>query len=134
MLKTFLATLKFIAILFAPVTIIGFEISRQQISGDQYVAALEVFGSDTRTGAIEVFGVNIQTLASLFDFFQTWSLTALVAITCLGIFGLILSSDRLKATWHFFLGLFVSFGVWAVFFTRSQRAFSDFIGSAISNI
>jgi len=134
MLKPLLASLKMIAILFTPVTIIGFEISRQEISGDQYAAALEVFGSETRPGAIEVFGVHIQTLSSLFDFFQSWSLNALVAVICLGIFGLALSGDRLKATWHFCLGLFVSFGIWAVFFTRSQRAFSEFIGSAVSDL
>jgi hypothetical protein len=32
------------------------------------------------------------------------------------------------------LGLFFSFGVWAVFLTRSRQAFEETIGSAISDL
>ena len=127
-------TLKIIAIIFAPIAIVGLIVSKQTISGDQYVAVLEVLGSSTAPGAIEVFGADIQTLSSLLNFFQAWSLPALIAIVALGTIGLALSKDKLRATWHICLGLFFSFGIWAVLLTRSQQAFTDFIGSEISDL
>jgi hypothetical protein len=47
---------------------------------------------------------------------------------------LALSKDKLRATWHICLGLFFSFGVWAVLLTRSRQAFTDLIGSEISDL
>jgi hypothetical protein len=50
------------------------------------------------------------------------------------VIGLALSKDKLRATWHIFLGLFFSFGLWAVLLTRSRQAFTDFLGSEISDL
>ena len=127
-------TLKIIAIVFAPVAIVGLIVSKQAVSGDQYVAVLEILGSSSAPGAIEVFGADIQTLSSLLNFFEAWSLPALIAIVALGIIGLALSKDKLRATWHICLGLFFSFGLWAALLTRSQQVFTETIGSNISNL
>ncbi len=127
-------TLKIIAIIFAPIAIVGLIVSKQTISGDQYVAVLEILGSSTAPGAIEVFGADIQTLSSLLNFFQAWSLPALIAIVALGTIGLALSKDKLRATWHICLGLFFSFGIWAAFLSQSRQAFTDVIGSEISDL
>ena len=108
-------TLKIIAIVFAPIAIVGLIISKQAVSGDQYVAVLEILGSSSAPGAIEVFGADIQTLSSLLNFFEAWSLPALIAIIALGIIGLALSRDKLRATWHICLGLFFCFGQLGVF-------------------
>jgi len=128
------ATLKFIAIVFTPIAVIGFAVSKRKISGDQYSAVLEIFGNDSRSGAIEIFGTNIQTISTLLDFFGTWSLPALVAMSLSGFIALYFSKDRLKSTWRICLGLFFSFGVWAVFLSRSHQAFTNSIGPAISDL
>jgi hypothetical protein len=127
-------TLKLIAVLLAPIALIGFVVARQEVTGDQYVAVLEIIGSSSQPGAIEIFGADMQTLTSILNFFQAWSLPALIAIVALGIIGLALSKDKLRATWHIFLGLFFSFGLWAVLLTRSRQAFTDFLGSEISDL
>lgn len=127
-------TLKFIAVLLAPIALIGFVVARQEVTGDQYVAVLEIIGSSSQPGAIEIFGADMQTLTSILNFFQAWSLPALIAIVALGMIGLALSKDKLRATWHIFLGLFFSFGLWAVLLTRSRQAFTDFLGSEISDL
>ena len=132
--KFFLLTQKIIAIVFTPLAVIGFAISKRDISGDQYTAVLEIFGNETRPGAIEIFGADIQTISALLDFLGTWSLPALVAIICLGVARLVFSNDRLASTFHICLGLFISFGVWAILITRSQQAFTESIGSAISEL
>jgi hypothetical protein len=132
--RLFAVTLKLVAVFFAPIAIIGLVIARQEVSGDQYVAVLEIVGSDSQPGVIEIFGADIQTLTSLLNFFQVWSLPSLIAIVVLGVMGLALSKDKLRATWHICLGLFFSFGVWAVLFTRSRQAFTDLIGSEISDL
>jgi hypothetical protein len=134
MSKFFLLALKLIAIAFAPLAVIGFVISKREISGDQYAAVLEIFGNGSRSGAIEIFGADIQTVSSLLDFLGTWSLPALVAIVCLGVAGLVFTNDRLTSTFHISLGLFISFGVWAILITRSQQAFTEEIGPAISGL
>jgi hypothetical protein len=127
-------SLKFIAVILAPIALIGLVVARQEVSGDQYVAVLEIIGSNSQPGAIEIFGADMQSLKALLDFFQTWSLPALIAIVTLGMIGLVLSKDKLKATWHIFLGLFFSFGLWAVLLTRSRQGFTDFLGSEISDL
>jgi hypothetical protein len=132
--RFFAVTLKLIAVLFAPIAVIGLVVARQEVTGDQYVGVLEIVGSDSQPGAIEIFGADIQALASALNFFQAWSLPALIAIVALGIMGLALSKDKLRATWHICLGLFFSFGVWAVLLTRSRQAFTDLIGSEISDL
>jgi hypothetical protein len=132
--RFFAVTLKLIAVLLAPIALIGLVVARQEVTGDQYVAVLEIIGSSTQPGAIEIFGADMQTLTSILNFFQAWSLPALIAIVALGIIGLALSKDKLRATWHIFLGLFFSFGVWAALLTRSRQAFSDFLGSEISDL
>ena len=134
MSKFFLLALKLIAIAFAPLAVIGFVISKREISGDQYAAVLEIFGNGSRSGAIEIFGADIQTISSLLDFLGTWSLPALVAIVCLGIARLVFSNDRLASTFHICLGLFISFGIWAMLITRSQQAFTEEIGPALSDL
>ena len=127
-------TLKLIAVFLAPIALIGFVVARQEVTGDQYVAVLELIGSSSQPGAIEIFGADMQTLTSILNFFQAWSLPALIAIVALGMIGLALSKDKLRATWHIFLGLFFSFGLWAVLLTRSRQAFTDFLGSEISDL
>lgn len=127
-------TLKLMAVLLAPITLIGYVIARQEVTGDQYVAVLELIGSSSQPGAIEIFGADMQTLTLILNFFQTWSLPALIAIVALGIIGLVLSNDKLRATWHIFLGLFFAFGLWAVLLTRSREAFTDFLGTEISDL
>jgi hypothetical protein len=127
-------TLKLIAVLLTPIALIGFVVARQEVTGDQYVAVLEIIGSSSQPGAIEIFGADMQTLTSILNFFQAWSLPALIAIVALGMIGLALSKDKLRATWHIFLGLFFSFGLWAVLLTRSRQAFTDFLGSEISDL
>lgn len=127
-------TLKIIAIIFTPIAIVGLIVSKQAVSGDQYVAVLEILGSSSAPGAIEVFGADIQTLSSLLDFFEAWSLPTLMAMVVLGIIGLALSRDKLRATWHICLGLFFSFGVWVLLLNRSQQAFTDSIGSELSGL
>jgi len=132
--KFLVLALKFLAIVFSPIAVIGFAVSKREISGDQYAAVLEMFGNDSRPGAIEIFGADIQTVSSLLDFLGTWSLPALVATVCLGLAGLMFSKDRLTSTLHICLGLFISFGIWAIFLTRSRQAFTESIGSAISDL
>lgn len=127
-------TLKLIAVLLAPIALIAFVIARQEVTGDQYVAVLEVIESSSQPGAIEIFGADMQTLTSILNFFQAWSLPALIAIVALGVIGLALSKDKLRATWHILLGLFFSFGLWAVLLTRSRQTFTDFLGSEISDL
>lgn len=134
MSKFLLLSLKIIAIAFTPLAVIGFTVSKREITGDQYAAVLELFGNNSRPGAIEVFGADIQTVSSLLDVLGTWSLPALVAIVCLGVARLVFSNDRLASTFHICLGLFISFGVWAMFITRSQQAFTESIGPAISDL
>lgn len=131
----FLATLlKLIAIIFAPIAVMGLVISRRAISGDQYAAVLELFGNSSRPGAIEIFGADIETVSSVLDFLGAWSLPALVAIVLLGVTALALSDNRLKSGLHFCLGLFFSFGICAVFLTQSREGFSNFVGSEISDL
>lgn len=132
--RSLLGAFKLIAIILTPIALIGFVISRREISGDQYVAVLEIFGNDTQPGAVEIFGADIQTISSLLKFFETWSLPALIAIVVLGLVGLGFSKDKLRSTWHFCLGLFFSFGVWAAFLTRSHATFSNFADSAVSDL
>ena len=127
-------TLKVIAIIFAPIAILGLVVSRQAVSGDQYVAVLEIIGTNSKPGAIEIFGADIQTVASLLNFFQAWSLPVLLLIIALGFISLILSKDKLKATTHFCLGMFFSFGIWAAFLSQSRQAFTNVIGSEISDL
>lgn len=128
------AALKFIAIVFTPIAVIGFVISKLVISGDQYAAVLELLGSNSRPGSIEFFGADIQTISQLLDFCGAWSLPALVAFVFLGILGLVFSNDRIKSTWHVCLGLFFSFSIWAIFIAQSGQMFIDSIGSAISDL
>lgn len=128
------ATLKFIAIVFTPIAVIGFVISRREISGDQYAAVLEIFGNELRPGAIEIFGADIQTISTLMKFFGTWSLPALIVFVFLEVAGLVVSNNRLVAAWHICIGLFFSFGVWAIFLSRSHQAFTNSIGPAISDL
>jgi hypothetical protein len=132
--RFFAVTLKLIAVLLAPIAVIGLVVARQEVSGDQYVALLEIVGSDSQPGAIEIFGADIQTLASALNLFQAWSLPALIAIVALGMIGLVLSKDKLRATWHIFLGLFFSFGIWAALLARSRQGFTEFLGSEISDL
>ncbi len=134
MSKFLLLALKFFAIVFAPIAVMGFAVSKREISGDQYAAVLEIFGNNSRPGAIEIFGADIQTISSLLDFLGTWSLPALVTIVCLGVARLVFSTDRLASTFHICLGLFISFGICAMLITRSQQAFTESIGSAISEL
>ena len=122
------------AIVLTPIAVIGYVVSKRVISGDQYAAVLEIFGNGSRPGAVEIFGADIQTISTILNFFSAWSLPILVATFVLGITGLSFSNDKLKAGWHFCLGLFFSFGVWAVFFTRSRQAFEETVGSAISDL
>jgi hypothetical protein len=126
--------LKSIAIIMTPIAVIGFVVSKRAISGDQYAAVLEIFGNSSRPGAIEIFGADIQTISTILNFFSNWSLPILIATFVLGILGLSFSNDKLKATWHFCLGLFFSFGIWAIFLTRSRQAFEETVGSAISDL
>ena len=126
--------LKFIAIVFTPIAALGFAVSKHEISGDQYAAVLEIFGNNSRPGAIEIFGANIQTVSSLLDVLGTWSLPVLIATCVLGIVGLSFSKDKLAAAIHICLGLFISFAVWVIFLTRSRQAFTEEIGSAISDL
>lgn len=127
-------TLKVIAVLFAPIALIGFVVARQEVSGDQYVAVLEIIGSDSQPGAIELFGADMQTLAAVLNFFQAWSLPALIAIIALGIIGLSFSKDKLKATSQVCLGMFFSFGLWTAFLSQSRQAVNNSIGSEISDL
>lgn len=125
---------KFIAIVFAPIAVIGFVVSKREISGNQYAAVLEVFGNGSVPGAIQIFGADIHTISSLLDFLGTWSLPVLIATAILGITGLVFSSERLVSTWHICLGMFFSFGVWAIFLSRSREAFAEFVGANISEL
>jgi hypothetical protein len=134
MAKFFAFTLKTVVIVFMPIAVIGFVVSRQAISGDQYAAVMEILGSEAKPGAIEVFGADTQTISALLDFLDSWSLLLLILMGSLGILGLIVSKDRLIATFHICLGLFFSFGIWALFLSRSRQAFTEFIGSAISDL
>jgi len=132
--RVFVTAFKFIAIVFAPIAVIGFVISRREISGDQYAAVLEIFGNDSQPGAVEIFGADVQTISSLLTFLGIWSLPALVATALLGATGLFLSKERLVSTWHICLGMFFSFGVWAIFLSRSSEAFTEFVSANISQL
>jgi hypothetical protein len=132
--KIFAVTLKVIAVLFASIALIGFVGARQEVSGDQYVAVLEIIGSDTQPGAVEIFGADVQTLAAVLDFFQAWSLTLLIVIVALGIIGLSLSKDKLRAASQVCLGMFFTFGLWAALLTQSRQAFTNVVGSEISDL
>ena len=127
-------TLNIVAVILAPIAFIGFVISQQIISGDQYVAVLEILGSSLQPGLIEVFGADIKTIAALLDFFETWSLPLLLAITAYGILGLIVSRYRVRASFQICLGLFFSFGFWAVLLSRSLEIFTKFMGEDISDL
>lgn len=132
--KFLLLGLKFIAIVVAPFAMNGFAVSQRKISGDLYVAVLELLGNDSRSGAIEIFGADIQSVSTLLDFLRTWSLPVLIAICGLGFVAIIFSKDKLKAALHICLGLFISFGIWAILITRSRQTFTEFIGPAISEL
>jgi hypothetical protein len=134
MAKFLVFALKALAIIFTPIAVIGFVVSRQAISGDQYAAVMEILGSQNSPGAIEIFGADTQTISGLLDFLEAWSMPLLLLMGILGILGLILSSDKLVATFRICLGLFFSFGIWALFLSRSRQAFTEFIGSAISDL
>ena len=134
MAKIFVFTLKALAIIFTPIAVIGFMVSRQVISGDQYAAVMEILGSENSPGAIEIFGADTQTISGLLDFLEAWSFPLLLLMGILGTLGLIFSKDKLEATFRICLGLFFSFGVWALFLSRSRQAFTEFIGSAISDL
>ena len=56
------------------------------------------------------------------------------SIALLGATGLFLSKERLVSTWHICLGMFFSFGVWAIFLSRSREAFAEFVGANISEL
>jgi hypothetical protein len=58
----------------------------------------------------------------------------LLLIIALGFISLILSKDKLRATRNFCLGMFFSFGIWAAFLSQSRQAFTDVIGSEISDL
>jgi len=126
--------LKVIAILFAPIAILGLVISRQEVTGDQYVAVLEIIGTNSKPGALEVFGADIQTVSSVLNFFQAWSLPALLLVIALGIIGLVFSRDKLRATSRVCLGMFFSFGFWAAFLSQTHQAFANSIESEISEL
>ena len=126
--------LKFLMIILAPIAVIAISISRRTISGDQYVAALEILGTRTQSGAIEFFGADINTVAALLDFLDHWSLSILLVTLLLGIVGLLLSKNRLRAAWQICLGLFFTFGFWAIFLTRSRQAIADYLGASISDL
>ena len=134
MAKFFVFALKAIAITFTPIAVIGFVVSEQTISGDQYAAVMEILGSENYPGAIEIFGADTQTISALLDFLEAWSLPLLLLMGILGVLGLNFSKDRLVATFYICLGLFFSFGLWALFLSRSHEAFTEFIGSAISDL
>jgi len=128
------ATLKFIAIVFTPIAVIGFVISKRVISGDQYAAVLEIFGNESRPGAIEIFGADIQTISTLIKFFGTWSLPALAVFVFLEIAGLAVSKNRFVSAWHMCLGLFFSFGVWTIFLSKSLQAFTESVSPSVSDL
>lgn len=132
--KFFAIALKLIAIIAAPVAVIGFAISRREVSGDEYVAMLEILGTDENPGAIEIFGADIQTVSALLNFLQSWSLPLLLIVLALGILGLVLSRDKLRATLQICLGLFFSFGLWAIFLTKSSNAVTNLVDSVISSL
>lgn len=132
--KSIALVLKFIAIVATPVTVIGFAISRREVSGDEYVAMLEILGTNANPGAIEIFGADIQTVSALLSFLQTWSLPLLLVVVALGLLGLVLSSDKLRATLQICIGLFFSFGLWAIFLTRSSNAVTNYVDSVISDL
>ena len=134
MSRFFSITLRVVVIVFAPIAVIGFVVSRQAISGDQYAAVMEILGSEAKPGAIKIFGADTQTISTLLDFLDAWSLPLLMFIGGLGIIGLIFSKDKLVATFRICLGLFFSFGLWALLLSRSRQAFTEFIGSAISDL
>jgi hypothetical protein len=126
--------LKSIAIVFTPIAVIGLVVSNKEISGDQYVAVLEILGTATSPGAIEVFGADIQTVSAVLDFFQAWSLPVLLVAAILGLIGLVFSRDRLKATKQISLGLFFSFGLWVILLTRVSQAVTELLSAAISDL
>jgi hypothetical protein len=128
------ATLKLIAIVFTPIAVIGFVISKQEISGDQYVAVLEIFGNESQPGVIKVFGADIHTISTLIKFFGNWSLPALVVFIFLEIAGLTISKNKFDSAWHMSLGLFFSFGVWAIFLSNGPQAFAKSIGTSVSDL
>jgi hypothetical protein len=128
------STFKLLAILLAPLAVIGFVISQQVISGNEYVAVLEILGSNTEPGAIEIFGADINTISALLDFFETWSLPLLLALASYGILGLSLSKNKLQTSFRLFLGLFFSFGFWALLLSRTVEIFTNFIGPDISDL
>lgn len=134
MTRFFAFALKAIAIFFAPIAVAGFVVSRQAISGDQYAAVIEIIGTNEKPGAIQIFGLETSALSKLIDFLDAWSLPIMLAVGVLGILGLIFSGDKLRATFHVCAGLFVSFGAWALLFTRSSQAFTEFVGSQISDL
>lgn len=132
--RFFAVTLKLLAVVLTPIALIGFVVARHEVSGDEYVAALEVIGTNSQPGAIEFFGADMQALASALNFLQEWSLPALIAIVALGIVGLALSKDKLRATWQICLGLFFSFGIWAILLSNSRKSFTEYIGPEISDL
>lgn len=126
--------LKLLAILLAPLAFIGFVISRQVISGNEYVAVLEILGSSTEPGAIEIFGADIDTISALLDLLEIWSLPLLLALAGYGILGLAFSKNKLRTSFRLFLGLFFSFGFWALLLSRTLEIFTNLIGSDISDL
>jgi hypothetical protein len=126
--------LKSVSIIFIPIGIIGLVVSSKEISGNQYVAVLEILGTASSPGAIKIFGADVQSVSALLDFLQAWSFPVLLAVGVLGLVGLIFSKDKLKATRQISLGLFFSFGIWAILLTRGSQAFNELLGSAISDL
>jgi hypothetical protein len=126
--------LKALTVLLAPIALIGLVVSRQVISGNEYVAVLEIIGSESRPGAVEILGADIQTLAAVLNFFQAWSVPVLIAIVALGIIGLALSKDKLRATSQVCLGMFFSFGLWAAFISQSRQVVTDVIGTELTDL
>jgi len=133
MSRFLVGALKLIAIIFTPIAVMGLLITKRTVSGDQYAAVLEIFGNASRPGAIEIFGADIQTISSLLDFFGAWSLPTLVVISLLGLSALAVSNDRVQSSFHFCLGLFFSFGIWAALLTQSHQRFASIVGSDISD-
>lgn len=134
MTRLFVFILKALAIIFIPIAVIAFVISKQAISGDQYAAVMEILGSEARPGAMEILGADTQTIAALLDFFDSWSLAILLLVGVFGVLGLVFSKDKAAAAFRICLGLFFSFGIWTLLLSRSRQAFTEFIGSAISDL
>ena len=126
--------LKGITIFVIPIAVILIAISRKAVTGNEYAAVVEILGTTNVPGAIQIFGVDTETISHILDWIDTWSLALLLGTLAIATASLVLSKDRLRTSSQLSLGLFFTFGIWSVIINKSNDVFTAAIGDSISDL